>query len=73
MEHVERQGIPGKRQIKAREASRKYYDSAAKNGFQAGQTAKAQLGPLCAVTPKGHGRRFLFSVDPEDIGTAARR
>ena len=24
---------------------------AAKNGFQAGQTAKARQGPLCAVTP----------------------
>jgi len=25
---------------------------AAKDGFQAGQTAKARLGPPCAVTPK---------------------
>jgi len=25
---------------------------AAKDGFQAGQTAKARLGPPCAVTPE---------------------
>src|SRR5581483_953353 len=29
---------------------------ASKNGFQAGQTAKARQGPPCAVTPCGQAR-----------------
>src|SRR5581483_11930484 len=29
---------------------------ASENGFQAGQTAKARQGPLCAVTPCGQAR-----------------
>lgn len=35
---------------------------AAKGGFQVGQTAKARLGPPCAVTPEsGRGRQHPAS------------
>jgi hypothetical protein len=35
---------------------------AAKDGFQVGQTAKARLGPPCAVTPEsGRGRQHPAS------------